>query len=67
MDYNHITYGQQKAISPKKTEATPSCIGSNFITREFLSAGIVIRLFIAQGICLMQGIGCQVSEEDSAW
>ena len=67
MNYNHITYGQQKFISPKKTEATPTGIGGKFITREFLSLGIVILHFIAQGMCLMQGMDCQVSEEDSAW
>ena len=67
MNYNHITYGQQKFISPKKTEATPTGIGGNFITREFLSVGIVILLFIAQDKCLMQSMDCQVSEEDSAW
>lgn len=47
MNYKHITYGQQKLISLKKTEATPTGIGANFITREFLSVGIVILLFIA--------------------
>jgi hypothetical protein len=67
MNYNHITYGQQKFISRKKIEATPSGIDGNFITREFLTVGIVILLFIAQGMCLMQGMDCQVSEEDSAW
>jgi hypothetical protein len=67
MNYNHITYGQQKFISRKKTEAAPSGIDGNFITREFLTVGIVILLFIAQGMCLMQGMDCQVSEEDSAW
>jgi hypothetical protein len=55
MNYNHITYGQQKVISPKKTEATATGIDGGFITREFLSVGIVILLFIAQGlfICYM--------------
>ena len=67
MKYNKITYRQQKFISPKETEATPTGIGGNFITREFLSVGILILLFIAQGMCLMQGMDCQVSEEDSAW
>jgi hypothetical protein len=67
MNYNHITYGQQKFISRKKTEATTSGIDGNFITREFLTVGIVILLFIAQGMCLMQGMDCQVSEEGSAW
>ncbi len=67
MNYNHITYGQQKFISRKKTEATPSGIDGNFITREFLTVGIVILLFIAQGMCLMQGMDCQVSQEDSTW
>jgi peptide methionine sulfoxide reductase MsrB len=34
MNYNHITYGQQKIISPKKTEATATGIDGDFITRE---------------------------------
>lgn len=34
MNYNHITYGQQKIISPKKTEATATGIDDDFITRE---------------------------------
>lgn len=59
MNYNHITYGQQKVISPKKT-ATATDIDGDFITREFLSVGIVILLFIAQGIRLMQGMDCLV-------
>ena len=67
MNYNHITYGQQKVISPKKTEATTTGIDGDSITREFLSVGIVILVFIALGIRLMQGMDCQVSEEDSAW
>jgi peptide methionine sulfoxide reductase MsrB len=33
MNYNHITYGQQKVISPKKTEATATGIDGDFITR----------------------------------
>jgi hypothetical protein len=56
MNYNHITYGQQKVISPKKTEATAPSVDGDFITREFLSVGIVILLFIALGIRLMQGM-----------
>jgi hypothetical protein len=47
MNYNHITYGQQKVISPK-TEATATGIDGDFITREFLSVGIVSLLFIAR-------------------
>ncbi len=60
MNYNHITYGQQKVISPKKTEATATGIDGGYITREFLSVGIVILLFIAQGKRLMQGMDCLV-------
>jgi hypothetical protein len=67
MNYNHITYGQQKVISPNKTEATATGIYGDFITREFLSVCMEILLFIAQGIRLMQGMDCQVPEEDSAW
>ncbi len=67
MNYNHIPYGQQKVISPNKTEATPTGIYGNFITRKFLTVGIVILLFIAQGMCLIQGMDCQVPEENSAW
>ena len=60
MNYHHITYGQQKVISPKKTEATATGIDGDFITREFLSVGIVILIFIAQGIRLLQGMDCLV-------
>jgi hypothetical protein len=60
MNYNHIAYGQQKVISPKKTEATATGIDGDFITREFLSVGIVILHFIAQGIRLMQGMECLI-------
>jgi hypothetical protein len=37
------------------------------LSREILSVGIVILPFIAQGICLTQGMDCRVSEEDSVW
>jgi hypothetical protein len=67
MNYNHITSEQQKFISPKETEAPPTGIDGIFITRELLSVGIVILLFIAQGISLVQNMDSQVSEEDSAW
>ena len=60
MNYNHSTSGQQKIISPKKTEATATVIDGDSTTREYLSVGIVILLFIAQGIRLMQGMDCLV-------
>ena len=59
MNYNHITYGQQKIISPKKTEATSTGIDGD-LSHENLSVGIVILLFIVQGIRLMQGMDCLV-------
>ena len=60
MNYNHITYGQQKIISPKKTEVSQSLALMAILSREILSVGIVILLFIAQGIRLMQGMDCLV-------
>lgn len=60
MNYDNSTYGQQKVISPKKTEATATVIDGDSITREYLSVGIVILLFTAQGIRLMQGMDCLV-------
>ena len=59
MNYNHITYGQQKIISPKKTEATATGMMA-ILSHENLSVGIVILLFIAQGIRVMQGMDCLV-------
>ncbi len=60
MNYNHITYGQQKIISAKKTEATATGT-DGILSHENLSVGIVILLFIAQGIRLMQGMDCLVN------
>jgi hypothetical protein len=59
MNYNHITYGQQKIISPKKTEATATGIDDDFITRESICRHVIL-LFIAQGIRLIQSMDCLV-------
>ena len=57
MNYNHSTSGQQKIISPKKTEATAT--GMMAITRESICTHCDTP-FIAQGIRLRHGLDCLV-------
>jgi hypothetical protein len=59
MNYNHITYGQQKIISPKKTEATATGIDGDFITRES-TCRYCDTPFYCSRYTLMQGMDCLV-------
>lgn len=59
MNYNNITYGQQKIISPKKTEATATGIDGDFITRESICRHYDTP-FYCSGYTFNAGMDCLV-------
>lgn len=57
MNYNHITYGQQKFISLKKTEATPTGIGGKFYHARISICRHCDTLFYCSGHVSNAGYG----------